>query len=199
MAAALEDRSSSSQAAAEQLAAAQAAAAAAAQPALQQLQAVLAEVSQRGEPQAAALATAMQAAAEALRQLAPADRDLPGCLGGLGAAVGQLVAGYPHVAAMLQERQQARSGTRWKTVVGGTRPLVTWSVCAPSTRSPAPRVSRRRRCTTSSPRSPPACSTPPPATAAACSSPRRAAARWRPAAAALAAVATAPWCRCCSG
>lgn len=106
MAAALDDRSSSSHAAAEQLAAAQAAAAAVAQPSLQQLQAVLAEVSQRGEPQAAALAAAMQAAADALRQLPPADRDLAGCVGGLGSAVGQLVSGCAHVAAMLQERQQ---------------------------------------------------------------------------------------------
>lgn len=119
MAAAVDDRSSSSQGVAKQLAAAQAACSSATQPALQHLQAALATVAaEEREPSAAALAAAMQVAAEALRGLPPADRDLAGCVGGLGSAVGQLAAGYAHVAAMLQERHQVRvvGQEGWKRV-----------------------------------------------------------------------------------
>lgn len=107
MAAAMEQRSSSSQETASRLAAAQTAAVAACAPALGHLQAALKGVAAEGqEPAAAALAAAMQAAAEQLRGMPAVEADLPGCVGALGGAVCQLAEGFTHVAAMLQERHK---------------------------------------------------------------------------------------------
>ena len=107
MAAAMEQRSSSSQEAASRLAAGQTAAVAACAPALGHLQAALKGVAAEGqEPAAAALAAAMQAAAEQLRGMPAVEADLRGCVGALGGAVCQLAEGFTHVAAMLQERHK---------------------------------------------------------------------------------------------
>lgn len=110
MASAMDERSSSSRQLEASLGQAQAACDAACAPALQHLQAALATVAGEKEPAAAALAAAMQAAVEAVNGLPPAERDLAGCVGGLGSAVCQLATGYSHVAAVLQERHKVRAG-----------------------------------------------------------------------------------------
>lgn len=104
MAAAMQERSSSAADMSSALAQAQAAAAATCQPAVQHLQAALAVLGAEREPQAAELAATLQSVAGLLRALPPADVELAACVGTLGRAVGQLAAGYSHVAAMTQER-----------------------------------------------------------------------------------------------
>lgn len=109
MAAAMEERSSSSAGLQATLGAAQAAAVAACHPALQHLQACAAALAgEEREPQAEALAAAVQAAAAELRGLPPAESDVAGCVRALGSAVGQLAAGCSHVAGMVQERRKVR-------------------------------------------------------------------------------------------
>jgi hypothetical protein len=104
----MDDRASSAAGMSSLLAQVQAACATACQPAGQHLQAALAVLAkeEQREPQAAALAAALQGVAGLLRGLPPADSDLPGCVGGLGSAVSQLAAGYAHVLAMLHERHK---------------------------------------------------------------------------------------------
>lgn len=106
MAGAMQERSSSAAELSGQLARVQAACSDACQPAVQSLQAALAMLASEGEPAATALVASLQAVAGLLQGLPPADTDLPGCVGSLCKAVGQLAAGYAELAAMVQERHK---------------------------------------------------------------------------------------------
>jgi hypothetical protein len=106
MAAAMEERTSAAAGTSAALARAQAAADAACQPALQHLAAARAALGGAGDPAGAALATALQAAAELLGGLPAAEAELAGFVGALCGAVERLAAGFDHVAAMAAERDK---------------------------------------------------------------------------------------------